>query len=69
MNGWNLDVGRIAERIRFSEGIRRNPAVAQGVSAHLAELESLVQQQADEGLRREGERIVRAVELLAGRRA
>jgi len=69
MNGWNLDVGKIAERIRFSEGVRRNPAVAQGVSEQLAQLETLVQQQADEGLRREGERIVRAVELLAGRRA
>jgi hypothetical protein len=69
INGWNLDVGRIAERIRFSEGIRRNPAVAQGVSEQLAQLAGLVQQQADETLRREGERIVRAVELLAERRA
>lgn len=69
MNGWNLDVGKMAERIRFSEGIRRNPALAQSVSEQLAQLERLVQQQAGEGLRREGERIVRAVELLAERRA
>jgi len=67
LNGWNLNVVKLSEQIRFSEGLRRDPSLAQQVADRLARLEYMTDEMINENSRDEAQRIVREVESLAGR--
>jgi hypothetical protein len=68
MGGWTLDLERCSEVIRFSEGLRRNPALPSEVDRLLAELEVLTQSAPREPALGEATKLIRGIEALARRR-
>jgi hypothetical protein len=66
VHGWSLDSA--ADDIRFSEGVRRNPALAEEVSRRLMKLEALAGATADDSVRAEADKIVNEIKVLAARR-
>jgi hypothetical protein len=68
INGWKLAIDRLAENIRFSEGLRRNPALADDIAFHLSQLESLTNSPAQETSSGEAQALVTEIASLALRR-
>ncbi len=66
--GWNLEILRLSERIRFSEGLHRNSSLAAEVALRLSELESLTNSNAQPASRGEAQRLIAEIESLAFRR-
>lgn len=68
-NGWKLDMRPFSDRIRFSEGLRRNPTLVADVTVRLSELESLTNSSVQDPAQREVRRVMAEIESLASRRA
>jgi hypothetical protein len=66
--GWTVDMGRCSELIRFSEGLRRDPALPSEVDRLLAELEVLTKSTPQEPALGEAKRLISGIEALATRR-
>jgi hypothetical protein len=68
--GWQLSqsLRELAERTRFSEGLRRNTSLVEEVSRRLDELETLVTGGGDDAAQKAAERLVKEVSIMATRR-
>jgi len=67
--GWTLNLARCSESIRFSEGLRRDPALPSEVNRMLGELEELTQSAPGEAELAEAKRRIAGIEALARRRS
>lgn len=69
-HGWRLaqSLRELAERIRFSEGLRRNGSLVQEVSGRLDQLETLVSAGGDDSAQKAAERLVKEISIMATRR-
>jgi hypothetical protein len=65
--GWMLDLRHCAELIRFSEGLRRDPALASEVDQLLAEIEVLTKSAPQEPALGEAKKLIGGIEALAKR--
>jgi hypothetical protein len=66
--GWTVDLRRCSELIRFSEGLRRDPALPSEVDRSLAELEVLTKSTPQEPALGEAKKLISGIEALARRR-
>jgi len=66
--GWGLDLRRCSELIRFSEGLRRDPALPSEVDRLLGELEALTKSAPQEPSLGEAKKLISGIEALARRR-
>jgi hypothetical protein len=71
IQGWRLaqPLRELAERIRFSEGLRRNGSLVEELSRHLDELETLAGVGGDDSAQKAAERLVTEISIMATRRA
>jgi hypothetical protein len=69
-HGWRLaaPLHELAERIRFSEGLRRNRSLLDEVSRRLDQLEVVASGAGDESAEKTAERLVRELSIMATRR-
>ena len=69
-HGWRLaqPLREMAERIRFSEGLRRNGSLVEEVSSRLGELETLAKAGGDDAAQKAAERLVKEIAIIATRR-
>lgn len=69
-HGWRLaqPLRELAERIRFSEGLRRNGSLVEEVSGRLDELEALAGAGGDDSAQKAAERLVKEISIMATRR-
>jgi len=69
-HGWRLapSLRELAERIRLSEGLRRNSRLVEEVSARLSELETLAGAGGDDSAQEAAERLVQQISIMATRR-
>ncbi len=66
--GWKVDLRRCSELIRFSEGLRRDPALPSEVDRLLTELEVLTKSTPQEPALGEAQKLISGIEALARRR-
>jgi hypothetical protein len=66
--GWELDLRRCSEVIRFSEGLRHDPVLPPEVDRLLGELEALTKSDPQEAALGEAKKIISGIEALARRR-
>lgn len=66
-NGWTLDVKRCSELIRFSEGLRRDPALSTEVDRLLSQLEALTQAPSLDASLADAKKLICNIETLATR--
>lgn len=70
VHGWRIaqSLRELAERIRFSEGLRRNGRLVEEVSGRLDELETLASAGGDDSAQKAAERLVQEISIMATRR-
>jgi hypothetical protein len=68
IKGWKLTMDSLAEKIRFSEGLRRNPALVDDVGLRLSQLESLTNSPARETSYSDAQKLMTEIASLASRR-
>jgi hypothetical protein len=66
-NGWTLDIRRCSELIRFSEGLRRNPALSTEVDRLLSQLEVMTQAPSLDTSLADAKKLICSIEALAAR--
>ena len=69
-HGWRLGqaIRDLADRIRFSEGLRRNGSLAAELTGRLDELEEIATAGGDENAQKTAERMVKEISIMATRR-